>query len=49
MEENLLAHVLVRRLIARRGEARPLAEGEVGYLLGMEAEKYRQAVAAGGG
>ena len=45
MEENLLAHVLVRQLIARRGgKARRLPAGEVGYLLNMESEKYRQAM-----
>lgn len=49
MEENLLAHVLVRQLIARRGGcARALPPDEVDYLLSMESEHYRQAVAAGG-
>lgn len=48
MEENLLAHVLVRRLIARRGQPQPLPDDEVQYLLGMEAEAYRQRVAAQG-
>ena len=46
MEENLLAHVLIRRLIARRGLARSLPPAEVSYLLSMESEKYRQAIAA---
>jgi rhamnose utilization protein RhaD (predicted bifunctional aldolase and dehydrogenase) len=45
MEENLLAHVLVRRLIARRGEALTLPAGEIEFLAGMEAERYRQAMA----
>jgi hypothetical protein len=45
MEENLLAHVLVRWLIAaRRGTPRPLPPEEVDYLLAMESEKYRQAL-----
>jgi rhamnose utilization protein RhaD (predicted bifunctional aldolase and dehydrogenase) len=48
MEENLLAHVLVRRLIARRGEPQPLPDDEVQYLLNMESEAYRQRVAAQG-
>ena len=47
LEENLLAHVLVRRLIARRGRAQPLPPEEVQYLLSMESEKYRQRIAAG--
>lgn len=47
MEENLLAHVLTRRLIARRGFARPLPLPEIDYLLSMESEKYRQTVAEG--
>jgi hypothetical protein len=48
MEENLLAHVLIRQLIARRGgHARSLPPDEVDYLLAMESEHYRQAVAAG--
>jgi hypothetical protein len=46
MEENLLAHVLVRQLIARRGAAQPLPPAEIDYLLSMESEKYRQSVAA---
>jgi hypothetical protein len=45
MDENLLAHVLVRRLIARRGEAVTLPAPEIACLAEMEAEKYRQAVA----
>ena len=48
MEENLLAHVLIRVLIARRGTPRTLPEAEVQYLLSMEAEHYRQRVAAAG-
>ncbi len=48
LEENLLAHVLVRQLIARRGRARPLPADEASYLLAMESEHYRQAVAGGG-
>lgn len=47
MEENLLAHVLIRQLIARRGRARVLPPDEVDYLQSMESEKYREAVAAG--
>jgi rhamnose utilization protein RhaD (predicted bifunctional aldolase and dehydrogenase) len=48
MEENLLTHVLVRRLIASRGGcARTLPPAEVDYLLAMESETYRQAIAAG--
>jgi hypothetical protein len=47
MEENLLAHVLIRQLIARRGRARALPPDEIGYLQSMESEKYREAVAAG--
>jgi len=47
MEENLLAHVLVRWLIAAQREAAvPLPPAEIDYLLGMESERYRQAVAA---
>ncbi len=44
--ENLLAHVLIRRLVARRGEVQPLAPAAVAAILGMEAETYRQSVAA---
>lgn len=47
MEENLLAHILIRRLIARRGVAQPLLPDEIDYLLSMESEKYRQIVASG--
>ena len=47
MEENLLAHVLTRQLIARRGRARVLPPDEIDYLRSMESEKYREAVAAG--
>ncbi len=46
MEENLTAHVLVRQLIARHGKPRALSPDQVGYLMSMESEKYRQAVAA---
>lgn len=41
MEETLLAHVLVRMLIARRGVPSPLPATEIDYLQGMESEKYR--------
>jgi hypothetical protein len=47
MDENLLAHVLTRQLIARRGLARVLPPGEINYLRSMESEKYRLAVTAG--
>lgn len=47
MAENLVAHVLVRQLLARRGVAQPLASDAVAAILGMEAEAYRRAVAAG--
>ena len=46
MEETLLAHILVRRLIARRGEARPLGRELVATLVSMESEAYRQSVVA---
>jgi hypothetical protein len=46
MEENLLAHVLIRQLIARRGKPRELPRTEIEYLLSMESEKHRQAIAA---
>lgn len=46
MEENLLAHVLTRQLISRRGQARVLADNEIDYLLSMESEHYRQAMTA---
>jgi rhamnose utilization protein RhaD (predicted bifunctional aldolase and dehydrogenase) len=45
-DEILLAHVLARRLIARRGQVRPLPAAEVDYLLAMESEHYRARVAA---
>ena len=48
-EEQLLAHVLVRLLIARRGRPRYLPADEIGRLSTMEAERYRRAVAAGRG
>jgi ribulose-5-phosphate 4-epimerase/fuculose-1-phosphate aldolase len=41
MEEMLLAQLLVRTLISRRGEAQPLPRHEIEYLAGMESEKYR--------
>jgi hypothetical protein len=44
MEENLLAHVLVRQLIARRGAALALPPEEIDYLAEMESEKYRQTI-----
>jgi rhamnose utilization protein RhaD (predicted bifunctional aldolase and dehydrogenase) len=47
MEENLLAHVLIRRLIAQAGgQPRPVAVTGVEALCAMEAEKYRRAIAA---
>ncbi len=45
MEENLLANVLVHRLIARRGQPRHLRPRQVGEILGLESEQYRQALA----
>lgn len=47
IEETLLAHVLIRRLIARRGQPRTLPGHEIDYLVAMESEHYRSAVAAG--
>jgi rhamnose utilization protein RhaD (predicted bifunctional aldolase and dehydrogenase) len=47
MEETLLAHVLVRMLIARRGRPRPLPADEIEYLQNMESERYRIALASG--
>jgi len=44
--ENLLAHVLIRQLIARRGVPQPLPTSTTAAILGMEAEAYRRAVAA---
>lgn len=49
MEENLLAHVLILRLITRKGRVRPLPQEAVDYLISMESEAYRQSVAAAGG
>lgn len=49
MEESLLAHVLTRRLIARRGRARSLPSAASDTVLAMESEKYRQGVAAASG
>lgn len=48
MEEALLAHWLVRQLIARRGVARALDPSEVARLESMESERYRRLVAARG-
>ena len=48
MEEMLLAHILVRMLIARRGSVRTLPQPEVEYLQSMESEKYRVMVRAKG-
>jgi rhamnose utilization protein RhaD (predicted bifunctional aldolase and dehydrogenase) len=49
MEENLLAHLLVRRLIAQGGgTARHLPGWAIEALCDMESERYRQAVAANG-
>ena len=47
IDETLLAHVLVRRLVARGGRPRPLPADEVRYLVAMESEHYRAKVAAG--
>ncbi len=41
MEETLLAHILIRILVARRGRVRPLPPAEVEYLQKMESEMYR--------
>lgn len=41
MEETLLAHVLVRILVARRGKIKVLQTEEIEYLQSMESEKYR--------
>ncbi|HXE63507.1 MAG TPA: class II aldolase/adducin family protein [Bryobacteraceae bacterium] len=49
MEEQLLANVLVRELIARRGVCRPLRQHDIAELLAMDSEKYRQKVLANGG
>jgi hypothetical protein len=48
MEEMLLAHILVRMLIARRGSVRTLPQHEVEYLQSMESEKYRVMLRAKG-
>lgn len=45
MEENLLANVLVHRLIARRGRPRHLEPPQVDEILGLESEQYRQRLA----
>jgi rhamnose utilization protein RhaD (predicted bifunctional aldolase and dehydrogenase) len=47
MEENLLANVLVRILIERRGRVRELLADQARHLREMESEKYRQAMVAG--
>lgn len=49
MEEQLLANVLVRELVARRGVCRPLPQREISALLAMESEKHRRTVLASGG
>ncbi len=49
MEEQILANVLVRELIARCGVCRPLRQADIAELLAMESEKYRQNVLANGG
>jgi rhamnose utilization protein RhaD (predicted bifunctional aldolase and dehydrogenase) len=46
MEENLLAAVLIRDLISRRGRVQELTAADVDFLRNMEAEKYRQTMAA---
>jgi rhamnose utilization protein RhaD (predicted bifunctional aldolase and dehydrogenase) len=48
MEEMLLAHILIRMLVARRGSVRTLPRHEVEYLQSMESEKYRLMVRARG-
>jgi len=48
MEEMLLAQILVRTLIARRGLVRTLLAAEVEYLQSMESEKYRVMVCSKG-
>lgn len=45
MEENLLANVLIHRLIRQRGKARHLSAAAVDELLALESEQYRQALA----
>ena len=49
MEENLLANVLIRFLMARRGRPLELPEAQAAHLRTMESEKYRQALVAGRG
>lgn len=49
MEEQILANVLVRELIARRGVCRPLRQADIAELLAMDSEKYRQKVLTNGG
>jgi hypothetical protein len=50
MEENLLAHVLIRRLIAQAGgQAQALSSGAIDALCAMEAETYRRKIAATAG
>lgn len=47
MEENLLANVLLHRMIPRVGRVQPLPADEIDYLGSMDSEKYRRDVAAG--
>jgi len=49
MEEQLVANVLTRELIARRGVCRSLKQSDIAELLAMESEKHRQQVLASGG
>ncbi len=46
LEEMLFAQVLVRWLISRRGEPRPLPTQEIEYLASMESEIYRRSLTA---
>jgi putative hydrolase of the HAD superfamily len=46
MEESLLAHALIRMLIAGKGSVKGLSDDEISYLASMEAEKHRQKVAS---
>jgi len=48
MEETLLAHALVRILVARQGCVHPLVASEVEYLQNMESEKYRISISSKG-
>jgi rhamnose utilization protein RhaD (predicted bifunctional aldolase and dehydrogenase) len=49
MEETMLAHVLVSRLVLSRGKPVYLPQEEVNFLMSMESEKYRQAIAGKAG